>query len=909
MGSKFNSKMKNNIANHGEHSTRYDTKTVIQTKNKHIFKKLSVRLDPPIIMSRLKKYARKLPETIEEPTFGLYKRYPKRRKIERNQEELIKSKYIGPFDLDYLTGNSINISRKLKFTKPVNQTLFSKLKPDIVLDFIKQSSVNKITKLLDLMYTESIKNYMLFNDLTRREQSKRIFIEFEKYLFELCYKKFCELWLQKTPKVSLLSSKQFRRFIQTLLKHIRCKTTICNMNLKKLILNNRGLTGFRKKPLLILCINIICSFFNTISRKCSRMIRMRYKKKANCKSYINNVHSIKLYHKGTTKRKDFLEIVDEYKQIINADRLSFNQVADIKHAYEGILEPGQCIDKADLEKCANENYDFNKFQDGTKINHTDTIISEDLNISNNDDFDFDDIDHTPPSLLKLLRNIPNPYINNYLYYDNILGHSLAKVGLSPNHFVPNSNSNNMATTEDKLRKGFINCLEQDKTVIVNEDMDISVDNFEGATKYSGAGGSSNHGFNDDKCTEHIPELVKEVQSHNSVILKDNKNYVETTKDNSKNGSIEAIEKEAHVKSTSSEDHNIENETPKHSLTVVKPFINCLVHKRTAIVNQDIVISTGDVQKTTVTKYLFQNKLLSHPKQLTSLAKRMLSIIIYSEINLHKINWKRYPRSTKVLLYQIIVYFKSFKKTLCDKLNFDRLSLRENNIYNRIDIEKLLKSIQVETCVLKKYFTFPEAGNYLIWPIGKMIVNNVISRKSPIMMILSMFVKDIITKFYEKVNEFLHKSGLRIVLNKESLFQSLSYTRIKKYGLNTKLHLKYEPSSVDNKETKELQVEPNINVQKDPLDTNNVDMFLVTSNTSTPNESNNIQIDNLDTRFSKFKSDIILELSNSINEINEIRPLDLYKHIDCLDENNPFDNAFIDDMINVGYVPTPRDKWF
>ncbi|KAL5238769.1 hypothetical protein ACI65C_006179 [Semiaphis heraclei] len=1252
---KFSGKKKNTIDNHGKHSTRYNTKTVTPTNNKYMFKEYSVRLDPPIIMDRLKKYARKLSETIEEPTFGLNQRYPKRRKIEHKQVDIFKSKsqYIGPFDMDYLTGKSNNISCEIKFKGTINnikckktQILFSKLNPETVLDFIKQPSVNKITKLLDLIYTESFYKYLETSNLTsfeKREQS----IELEKYLFELCYRKFCELWLHKTPRVSLISSKQIKRFIRTLLKHTRCRTTISNMSLKKLILYNGRITGYPKKPLVLLCINIICSFFNTISKKTFRMIRMGHVKKGNRKSYNNNIISIKLYHKGTTKRKNFLEIIDEYKQIVNADRLSFNQVADIKHAYEGILEPGQCIDKADLEKCANENYDFNRLQDGTKINHTDTIISEDRNTSNNDDFDFDDVDETPKFLINCY--IPTFKFDSYTDNDKIQAYTPIKELLSPNYFVSKRDNHSVETTEDNLRKGIINCSEQDRTAIVNQDIEISVDNIEVTTKCSEAKSSANHDSKDDKLPEHTIKCVKEVQSRNNVVHKDenlkttennsknesieaiekevhiqctssednnienkttthssregkpliscseqdrtaivnqdmeisvdnievttkcseakssanhdskddklpehtikcvkevqsrnnvvhkdenlkttennsknesieaiekevhiqctssednnienetpthssrevktfincseqdrtaivnqdmeisvdnievttkcseakssanhdskddklpehtikcvkevqsrnnvihkDKNVkttennsknesieaiekevhiqctssednnienettthssrevktfincseqdrtaivnqdmeisvdnievttkcseakssanhdskddklpehtikcvkevqsrnnvihkdknVKTTENNSKNESIEAIEKEVHIQCTSSEDNNIENETTTHSSREVKPFINCSEQDRTAIVNQYTDISTGDVQGTIATTSLFQNKLLSHPIKSTSLAKRILSIIIYSDMDLRKINWKLCPPSMRAMLHQIIMYFGSFKKALCDKLNLDRPSLKEKNICDRIDIEKLLKSIQIETCIPQKCFTFTEVENFLTWPLGKIIDNKIIdnqiidykiiSQMSPTIIILFRFVKNIMSKFYGKVKALLHKSGMKTVLNKESLFNSLSYAQIRKDVFSTMLSLKHGPSSVNNNEIKVWQVQPY--VQTDPMDTNNIDMSLVTSNKSTPNELNvlnNITIDNLDTQFSKFKTDIILKLINSI--YNKSKTSGSFKNIKSFDENKPFDNAFIDDLID------------
>jgi len=383
-------------------------------------------------------------------------------------------------------------------------------------------------------------------------------IELKKYLFELCYQKFCELWLHKTASTSLLSTKQLKRFITILLRHTRSRTSICNMNLKKLILYNGGLTGYPKKPHLVLCINIICSFFTSSLRKSSRMLYME--KKAKTKSFNNvNINSIKLYHPGTTKMKGFLEIVNEYKYLTNTNRLSFYQVDDIKHAYEGILQPGQYIDKNDLNICANENYRF-------KTNHN--ISSNDLNTFINDDFDFDDIDSTPESVLKLLNNTTIPNIDNY--------------------------------------------------------------------------------FKADKFPEHKFECYNEVQPRNYFGLKYDK----------KNGSIEAIETEVHIQSTSNKDHNIDidistndlegttainyagaetfkslelkratntlrkerNNTPKSTLQLVlyniptpridnyfkadkllEHTLEC-VNDIQAIVNQDMDISTAGLEGTSATNY-------------------------------------------------------------------------------------------------------------------------------------------------------------------------------------------------------------------------------------------------------------------------------------------------------------------
>jgi len=718
MGSELNSEKNNKIGNHGEHSAWFDTNTVIQINNEYSFmKECSVNLASPIIMNRLKKYGRKLPETEEELNLELNQGYPKRRKVEHYQEKLLENNFIGPFNSEHQIIISAIDFHTLQFkpehykTKNYKTSLqFPKLNPEIVLDFIEQPSVNKLMKLLDLMYTESIHYYKHSNDLTKREQSKRIIsIELKNYLFELCSQQFCELWLHKTPNISVITPKQLKRFIRTLLRHTRCKTTICTTNLKKLILNNGGLTGYLKKPHLVFCINIICSVFNTLLRKRSRMLSKEKKKKLNSKNYNKDEkQSIKLYKKGTTEKKSFLDIVNEYKHIIKTDRLSFYQVADIKHAYEGILEPGQYITEEDLDTCANENYKF-KINDNTSLNE------------NNDDFVFDDIESTPNSELTFLENLPPPKMEN--------------------------------------------CFEEIK--------------FE----------------------QSLLEYVKDFLPNNSFGLKYDKN----------NGSIEAIEREVHVQSTSKEDPYINMdistdvleettatnysraETSSENLGLERPT-NTLVKKRNS---SKKLFSYSKICER------FICKLLSDPITLTEPEKRMLRTIIFADMNPCKVKWKRRKSSEKTRLFQFIVYFGSLKMGLCDKLHLDLLDLKGKYICDMIDIEKLLKSIQIESCVLEEYFNFTEVENFLIWPLGKMIVNNIISLRSPTINILFSFVQQIVNSVCKRVKDFCRSSGLRIVLNKESLFESLSNGRIVKDVL-TELSLKYAnihnyPSSIDNDE--------------------------------------------------------------------------------------------------------------
>lgn len=67
MSFKLNGEKKNNIGNHREHSTWFNTKSVIQGNNEYGFmKESSLNLTSPNMMQRLDKYARKLPETEPE---------------------------------------------------------------------------------------------------------------------------------------------------------------------------------------------------------------------------------------------------------------------------------------------------------------------------------------------------------------------------------------------------------------------------------------------------------------------------------------------------------------------------------------------------------------------------------------------------------------------------------------------------------------------------------------------------------------------------------------------------------------------------------------------------------------------------------------------------------------------------
>ncbi|CAI6356895.1 unnamed protein product [Macrosiphum euphorbiae] len=275
-------------------------------------------------------------------------------------------------------------------------------------------------------------------------------------------------------------------------------------------------------------------------------------------------------------------------------------------------------------------------------------------------------------------------------------------------------------------------------------------------------------FNDFKCPPSLLEYVKDVQPNNYSGL----NY------DKENGSIEAIQIEVHIQSTSKEDHNIHMdistndlegktatnysgaETSSGNLELERPT-NTLVKKRNCSNNYSKICE----------KFIY--KLLSDPITLTKSEIRMLRTIIFADMNPYKVKWKMRKSFERSKWFQFIVYFGSLKMGLCDKLHLDFLDLKGKYICDMIDIEKLLKSIQLDSCVLKEYFTFTDVENFLIWPLGKMIVNNVISQRSPAITLLFKFVKNIVNIASNQVKDSCRNSGLRIVLNKESLFESLS----------------------------------------------------------------------------------------------------------------------------------------
>jgi len=134
----LNGEKKNNIGNHREHSTWFNTKSVIQGNNENSFKKKClINLIFPIMIKRLVKYTRKLPKTKNKYTFRLEKRYPKRRKIEHYQEKFFKNNFIRTFNTENQTIISITDFSTFKIKPESYKTslLFSILNPGIVLDF------------------------------------------------------------------------------------------------------------------------------------------------------------------------------------------------------------------------------------------------------------------------------------------------------------------------------------------------------------------------------------------------------------------------------------------------------------------------------------------------------------------------------------------------------------------------------------------------------------------------------------------------------------------------------------------------------------------------------------------------------------------------------------------------------
>ncbi|KAL4153057.1 hypothetical protein QTP88_000890 [Uroleucon formosanum] len=356
MSFKLNGEKKNNIGNHKEHSTWFNTKSVIQGNNEYSFmKKSSLNLTSPIMMQSLDKYARKLPETTEEHTFGLNQKCPKQTKIEHYQEKCIKNNFIKPFNAENQTVMSIEDLCTLKF-KPgyYNTSLLSlKLSPKIVLALMKYPCESQLMIVLESMYIESVHIHRQLNDLRDHEKIKQVSTQLKKYLFELFYQQFCQLCLNERSRSTMPYGQNLNRLVASLRKYAKNITLLWKTKLKKLLLNNGRLTMFTKVSHLVLCIRTLHYFFVNLLRKTSRRYLMRHRKQ--CLNNSNKKHSIKLYVKGTTKKKGFLDIVNEYKDIMNTDRLSFYQIVDVKQAYEGILEPSQQITKEELEICVNEN--------------------------------------------------------------------------------------------------------------------------------------------------------------------------------------------------------------------------------------------------------------------------------------------------------------------------------------------------------------------------------------------------------------------------------------------------------------------------------------------------------------------------------------------------------------------------
>ncbi|CAH1733270.1 unnamed protein product [Aphis gossypii] len=841
MWSKYNLGEKKNIFFNHEVHFKKDIETVIQTNSNMFSRQCTVVLGPAINLDKLKKYARKAPE---EFTFGLNQRYPKRRKPNDYQDGY--SDYLGPFDYDHLTSKSIR--NLCKYKKFCHRKLFktsykySKLNPDIVIDFIKIPSIHKLTKLLDLMYNDSL-HRLCSNDLGGREKKIiQMSKELKTFLFDLCYHKFLTFWGPELEfaksKLDLFVLKEYKRLRRSYIKNARANTTVDSPNLRKFIMCNGGLIRYSKKPQIVRCFYIINTFCSILVKKSCRLIRRALMKKSRRGSnkgirkpiFFNCVHPdieilrLKLYHEGTTIRKTFMEIIDEYKHITKNSRLTFSQISDIRCAYERILNPGECIDKLDLEKCANENYNYECFQNGTDLNHT--IIFNDLTTVNNDDFDLelDDSDIKPENVLNESDMIPN-------------------------------------------FSGFVS------TTVVNQKA--------------------------DKLPQHIIDWVEEVRSRNYFRYK-----LETLNGiyiaDNLNESAELIEKEVHTKFTSNEDPNIQNEkeTLSHCLEEVKMSTDSLIQERTVTINQDRDIYTDSLEEKSVINYSeaetsenLEKKIpmvnlekdismvnseqknligvlvkktstnnseedeevdeevedeeedddedddeddfdgdindsddnndddnegreggrevstINNTSEEKNICSKMSAINAYFKKILFRQSLQVYKSERKVLrrlvnggkisrkllaklglpveLFQQIIYYGGLRLAIRKELHFHHLEFISDKKY-----KKLLKSIKRNNSMVQQFFTFNGVVNFLIWPLGKDIVNSIIPHCSPIINTLFVFVKDVISKFCEKVKIFLRESGLTIVLNKESLFENLCNEQIRKDAFTTEQSLEY-----------------------------------------------------------------------------------------------------------------------
>ncbi|XP_025205831.1 uncharacterized protein LOC112602113 [Melanaphis sacchari] len=504
---------------------------------------------------------------------------------------------------------------------------------------------------------------------------------------------------------------------------------------------------------------------DSLHRLCSNDLRGRERK--------DEIMRLRLYHKGTTIRKTFMELVNDYKRMKRTNTLNFSQISDLRHAYENILEPGEYLNKV------NDDFDLSLDDSGIKIENmlnefcmvpsfTDflstTIIANDKNKTEKLPQDLIDWVKEVRSRDSLILNDEND--STKTTEDKLKNVSIdvveKEVNLKCNSNDDDNIENEKETPSHCLEKvkTSTDSLEQERNSTINQDMEISIDSVaeKSVTNYQDVEASESK-------VKEIPMVILE-QETSIDVLKD-----ETFTKKSEEEEVEEEDKKREeVEKEEKEGEENDEEGGEREETAINTLEENNISSNYSKINK-----------------IFKKKLLTHSLRITKAEKRTLVRIINSKFDPDKINWKRYKPSTRTRLFQVIVYFGSFRMALCDELHLDRLGLKNDKI---CEIDKLLRSIKVETGLLQQFFTFNGIENILIWPLGKDIVNIIIPESSPTINILFSFVRDIITKFCEKLKVLLRKSGLKIVLNKESLFENLPNYQIGKDVCNTELSLDY-----------------------------------------------------------------------------------------------------------------------
>lgn len=181
--------------------------------------------------------------------------------------------------------------------------------------------------------------------------------------------------------------------------------------------------------------------------------------------------------------------------------------------------------------------------------------------------------------------------------------------------------------------------------------------------------------------------------------------------------------------------------------------------------------------------------------LTVPEKAIITSMIFTDYSVNNSNWETYKVFLKPLITKFVYYFESYKFTLSNEISLEYIRGSKAKEGGLIDIEMLFKSIQVDASLLEQYFTYAKNKNVLIWPMSEGILN-IVSPDNPVVSILINFVKNILNKICQTVIDYLQKSGQTIVLNRESLFESLYCFPIEKHVLNTETSLEDVNVSTD-----------------------------------------------------------------------------------------------------------------